>query len=739
MAAMLAAACKGPVVDDFGVRLPEDPLTVRGTVVDSEGKPMEGIVVSDGYTVVKTDDQGKYEIVAPRAASFVWVSSPDGYMAPLKESGIPTFFCTLDSFEMEQQCDFTLEKLDESKPWVMFCVGDPQVKNEEQVGYFKNEGLSDMNAYMEAHPENNYFAVMLGDLIYDQLGVYDGYVKSLSECKIPKFHVIGNHDQDKASTDIVEDPLLQDAASDDKYESYIGPTYYSFNLAGMHFLMLDNVFMNKKGGYFEKKLTPNQIEWIKKDLELVSKDTKLVVCMHIPSRQRMNKGLGEMTELYELLEGYDVEILTGHAHANFCDQIRPNIHERTLGAICGTFWSKNRKNHDGAPCGYGIAVIDPTHNKHFSDYHYKPLADTYDNQIKIYSMNESRVASNLQVNIWDWCPAHWTVKWFENGVDKGELEPVETFIEDPEVYNYFLGDNTFAKVSDHMFLCKPAAHAKIRVEATNEFGDTFSSELADAGTPNQVIVPTALFDNFENTWSYIQDFNSLPTTNLYKEQLAWIDGKTIKGWRVDYATKSGKPMVYLSADGSDASGAFKNFGTIQDQNRSLGALTSGTVREVVFGVLIKNNTGKEIKKLNVSYFGEVWRSGSNITIAKEGPAKIHQLRFSYVERPEIFADPFSFREANMASTVELPEVSEGVRYLSYPRTANENTTPERADGKGIDLLDGHAAENKTLIEGDINVNLKPNDQILLRWTYVYNPLDWNPGLAIDDLKVTVVE
>ena len=88
---LILVSCEAPVVDDFGVRLPEEPLAVNGCVVDTDGAPMEGVVVSDGYTVTQTDAEGRYEITAHRCAAFVWVSAPEGYMAPLKESGIPDF------------------------------------------------------------------------------------------------------------------------------------------------------------------------------------------------------------------------------------------------------------------------------------------------------------------------------------------------------------------------------------------------------------------------------------------------------------------------------------------------------------------------------------------------------------------------------------------------------------------------------------------------------------------------
>ncbi len=175
-------------------------------------------------------------------------------MAPLKaESGIPDFFRALGSFETTQTCDFTLEKLDGSKPWVMLAVGDPQVKNNEQVGYFREEGIADMRKLMAADASKRYFARYWVIWFYDQMGMYDAYVKSLSELGIPLFHIIGNHDHDKNAVDAVDEPELQDPAADDDYESFIGPTYYSFDLAGMHFLDARQCVHVEKGRYVRKE------------------------------------------------------------------------------------------------------------------------------------------------------------------------------------------------------------------------------------------------------------------------------------------------------------------------------------------------------------------------------------------------------------------------------------------------------------------------------------------------------
>ena len=55
----------------------------------------------------------------------------------------------------------------------MLAVGDPQVKNNEQVGYFREEGIADMRKLMAADASKRYFALILGDLVYDQIVIID--------------------------------------------------------------------------------------------------------------------------------------------------------------------------------------------------------------------------------------------------------------------------------------------------------------------------------------------------------------------------------------------------------------------------------------------------------------------------------------------------------------------------------------------------------------------------------------
>lgn len=53
-----------------------------GLVSDKEGNPLEGVVVSDGYSVVASDKKGVYQIVRDPNAKHVFISVPSGYEIP---------------------------------------------------------------------------------------------------------------------------------------------------------------------------------------------------------------------------------------------------------------------------------------------------------------------------------------------------------------------------------------------------------------------------------------------------------------------------------------------------------------------------------------------------------------------------------------------------------------------------------------------------------------------------------
>ena len=63
--------------------------TIYGTV-ECEGKPLEGVAVSDGYQIVKTDKQGIYNLTSAKRNGYVFITIPSGYEAMTE--GFPEHF-----------------------------------------------------------------------------------------------------------------------------------------------------------------------------------------------------------------------------------------------------------------------------------------------------------------------------------------------------------------------------------------------------------------------------------------------------------------------------------------------------------------------------------------------------------------------------------------------------------------------------------------------------------------------
>ena len=75
-----------------------------GYVRDAEGAPMEGVSVTNGRQVVKTDENGHYVLDGWLKYRFVTVTIPSGYWTE-------NYYLEIGS--AREGYDFTLEKLDE--------------------------------------------------------------------------------------------------------------------------------------------------------------------------------------------------------------------------------------------------------------------------------------------------------------------------------------------------------------------------------------------------------------------------------------------------------------------------------------------------------------------------------------------------------------------------------------------------------------------------------------------------
>ena len=225
------------------------------------------------------------------------------------------------------------------------------------------------------------------------------YLITIKSVDLPIFNCTGNHDNNPYCAD--------DWQAEQAYKDIIGPTYYSFNLGNVHYIVLDNIQYINTGASqgtigkrnYNKKLTEDQLSWLKKDLATVTdKNAPLFVAMHaqlyanptsLPQKNTISMSGGSTLVNY-LKEFTNAHVITGHTHINYTIEPSDQLIEHNIAAVCATWWwtGKNgyANNHickDGSPGGYKIFSINDNDVK----WLYKGIKEEESKQFRSYDLN----------------------------------------------------------------------------------------------------------------------------------------------------------------------------------------------------------------------------------------------------------------------------------------------------------------------------------------------------------------
>ena len=442
------------IVEDIDFK-PDAGTTVYG-IVSSAGVGVENVVVSDGAEVTVTNEKGIYQLKSAKKWGYVFISVPSGYEVP-SVGVLPQFHRALkNSADVVERADFKLEKVDGQDSYKIFMLGDMHLANRTgDLGQFA-QFTSDLTDYMTRHKGEKMYALTLGDMTWDlywysnsyyfpqYLNTINSQIKNLQI-----FHTMGNHDNDfQTRSDY-------DAAV--KYVDQICPTYYSFNIGKVHYVVMDDIDCSSYDGTesrnYVKSLSAEQLDWLAKDLSHVAKTTPVVVAMHAQvfypttSGFKIDHDQVNTLRLFDILDGYTVRFVTGHTHKLF--NVTPdapivdghNFREYNSGSVCASWWWSGNLTPgihigtDGTPGGYGIWDVTGTDfqclykstgwpeeyqfrsydltNVHFSmaDVPLMPsdisasVKNAYMQYVNAYPQNND---NEVLINIWNW-NSDWTL------------------------------------------------------------------------------------------------------------------------------------------------------------------------------------------------------------------------------------------------------------------------------------------------------------------------------------------
>jgi hypothetical protein len=288
--------------------------------------------------------------------------------------------------------DFPLYPQKEPSRFKAILFGDTQPRNQKEIDYIAHDVIEEL----AGNPVDAKFGVTLGDIMFDDLSLFRSLNRTIALIGIPWYYVIGNHDMNYDSPD--------DEHSDETYESVYGPNYYSFDYGPVHFLVLDDVnWIGAQGnqrGRYTGGLGAKQMDFIRNDLALITKDQLVVLMMHIPLVE-----VEDRQELYRLIEKRPFA-LSISAHTHYQEHRLIKKEDGWMGAephhhfisvtVCGSWWEgapdekgiPHATMRDGAPNGYSTITFDG----HRYSIEFKAARRPTNHQMNIYAPEEIAAA-----------------------------------------------------------------------------------------------------------------------------------------------------------------------------------------------------------------------------------------------------------------------------------------------------------------------------------------------------------
>jgi len=439
------------------------PLNARKVTgkVSAQGAPLENVIVSDGYRFTQTGNDGSFCLNTHKDARFVFVITPSGFVSDFS-SGAPQFYLPVKG---TKKFIFELSPFGDGEDYTLFSVSDPQIQNAKHLRRFKGRPLGDLRGMAALHSAKRAtVGIALGDIAWNKLEMFGPYKEAIATTRIPFYSVIGNHDFIQNRSGI---------AAGETYEAAFGPYNYAFFLGKDLVICVNDIIFKASGNDDPDKSSNNYVEgypeetlnFVKGLLKYIPKGTHVYMAQHSPIRFKMAKkheDIANADKMLDILDGYRVDILSGHTHLMVTQAISPDVTDHNAAAIGGAWWATDWCR-DGTPRGYQI--ISSTGGNISWNWHNLDYSD--DVQVRFFGIGEApRHRNSIVANVWQ-ADDSWSVEWYQDGTYMGNATPVFEISPDyqAEILKVYKGDATKipgykkAQPQDHFFEAQPSQYA----------------------------------------------------------------------------------------------------------------------------------------------------------------------------------------------------------------------------------------------------------------------------------------
>lgn len=220
---------------------------------DTGEKGICGVVVSDGFTLTRTDSKGQFTLDCAQKARFITVYTPSGY-----RHTSPYYIDIRDSIPTD--LEFGLAPAESVGEFIHFS----DIEERSHLDW-----MDEFITYLSTRKVD--FVAITGDICYAPGLHLNGTRFNSEQLGVRTVYTLGNHDLIKG----YQDPQGRDYG-EKLYEDYFGPCWYAFNVAGVHYMVTPMLSGDARPSY-----TPEEVyAWMQADLNTLPEGTPVVIFNH---------------------------------------------------------------------------------------------------------------------------------------------------------------------------------------------------------------------------------------------------------------------------------------------------------------------------------------------------------------------------------------------------------------------------------------------------------------------------